>query len=318
MNKANYSSVKKPLSLLAPAKINLHLEVLGLRKDGFHELSMVMQSIDLVDQIEISKTNDERITLVSSDPSLSTGKDNLIIKAAELIRSRSGLHSLGAYIELTKNIPIGAGLAGGSSDCAATLVGLNAMWELNFNQDQLKKMASELGSDTPFCISGGTQFCFGRGERLEPIQLLNSKMAVVLVKDPNASVSTPWAYTTFKEIHSDNYLSREVDFEKKRNELRNGFWLKNFKDENPRPLVNDLQEIVASRTPAVKTSLDFLVSLTGAVSVAMSGSGASCFALYPDFHRAKSAFESKRVELERLGLEGWCCSFSSTGVRFAK
>lgn len=116
------------ITVTAPAKVNLHLEVLGLRSDGFHELAMVMQSIDLADRLSFQNTADAQLSLTCDDASLSVGDDNLILRAAQLLRDRSGLSELGASIHLEKRIPIGAGLAGGSSDGAAALVGLNAIW----------------------------------------------------------------------------------------------------------------------------------------------------------------------------------------------
>ena len=113
--------------MTAPAKVNLHLEVLGIRPDGFHELAMVMQSIDLADRLSFRTTADAALTLTCDDPSLSLGDDNLVMRAAQLLRSRSGFNELGAAMHLEKRIPIGAGLAGGSSDGAAALVGLNAL-----------------------------------------------------------------------------------------------------------------------------------------------------------------------------------------------
>ena len=148
--------------MTAPAKVNLHLEVLGIRPDGFHELARVMQSIDLADRLIFQPTADAALTLSCDDPSLSLGEDNLVIRAAQLLRSRSGFNELGAAIHLEKRIPIGAGLAGGSSDGAAALVGLNALWGLGHSRSDLQRFAAELGSDMPFCVAGGSQLCFGR------------------------------------------------------------------------------------------------------------------------------------------------------------
>jgi hypothetical protein len=135
------------LTVHAPAKINLHLEVLGLRPDGFHELAMVMQTLDLVDTLTMRPTADGRIDLHCDAPDLPTDADNLIVRAAERLRSHVGLPELGARIALSKRIPIGAGLAGGSSDGAAALVGLNALWGLGLTADQLHAVAAGLGHD---------------------------------------------------------------------------------------------------------------------------------------------------------------------------
>ena len=134
------------ITVTAPAKVNLHLEVLGLRSDGFHELAMVMQSIELADRLSFQNTADAQLSLTCDDASLSVGDDNLILRAAQLLRDRSGFSELGASIHLEKRIPIGAGLAGGSSDGAAALVGLNALWGLGHSPADLERMAAELGS----------------------------------------------------------------------------------------------------------------------------------------------------------------------------
>ncbi len=131
------------LIAIANAKINLHLEVLGIRDDGFHELAMVMQSISLSDQLRMIKNEDNNITLKTNTNEISNGEDNLIIKAARLLRNIVGNTQLGVDIELVKNIPIGAGLAGGSADAAATLVGLNKLWNLNLEISELEKLSKE-------------------------------------------------------------------------------------------------------------------------------------------------------------------------------
>ena len=144
-----------PVRVTAPAKVNLHLEVLGLRSDGFHELAMVMQSIDLSDELCCENTADGTLSLSCDVPDLSCGDDNLILRAARLLRERSGFNELGAQIHLSKRIPIGAGLAGGSSDGAAALVALNHLWGLGFEVSQIERLAADLGSDMPFCVSEG-------------------------------------------------------------------------------------------------------------------------------------------------------------------
>ena len=195
--------------VLAPAKINLHLEVLGLRADGFHELAMVMQSIDLADELICDNTADGQIHLSCDVEGLSTGGDNLITRAAELLRSRSGFNELGASIQLNKKIPIGAGQAGGSSDGAAAMDALNIICGLGHAPADLEVMAAELGSDMPFCIRGGTQLCFGRGEQLEPCPAPDQAMGIVLVKDPSVGVS-PWAYGECRSQRGATYLEGEA------------------------------------------------------------------------------------------------------------
>jgi len=301
--------------VLAPAKINLHLEVLGLRADGFHELAMVMQSIDLADELICQNTADGQIHLSCDVGDLSTGGDNLIIRAAELLRSRSGFNELGATIHLTKRIPIGAGLAGGSSDGAAALVALNTLAGLGHGQQQLEVMAAELGSDMPFCVAGGLQLCFGRGERLEPTPARASALGVVLVKDPSVSVSTPWAYGECRRLRADRYLSGEAAFEQRRQVLRRADWLVSMQTDGVPPLRNDLQAVVAPQTPSVLTALSLLEQLPGQRRVAMSGSGPSCFALFKDRSAAEQALASNREAFEQAGLAAWSCSFQPEGVK---
>ena len=305
------------LTVTAPAKVNLHLEVLGLRSDGFHELAMVMQSIDLADSLQFTNTADAQITLRCDDSSLSTGANNLVLKAAELLRARSGFNELGVSMYLEKRIPIGAGLAGGSSDGAAALVGLNALWGLGYTAETLESMAAELGSDVPFCVAGGTQLCFGRGELLEPVPPTSEGLAVLLVKDPLVSVSTPWAYQRCKERRGQDYLQGEMAFEQRRRDLREAPWLQPLRAGCPPPLRNDLQVVVAAETQAVQLSLQLLQTLPTPLAVAMSGSGPSCFALFRDQDHCDQAAADLAPKLKTAGLSAWACSLRSDGVRIA-
>ena len=305
---------RKSLNILAPAKLNLHLQILGLRNDNYHEMAMVMQSIDLYDKITILNTSEEDLTLETESTELGNSDENLIIKAAKLLKNYSSKTNLGARIKLQKNIPIGAGLAGGSSDAAATLFGLNKLWELGYSNKKLEFLCSQIGSDIPFCLSGGTQLCFGRGEILEPVYLENNSMAVILVKDPNANVSTPWAYSLSKQYNINNYLSTESEFEHHRNLLRNAKWLKNLTPFNPPPLQNDLQYFISPRIASVKRALDILNSIPEALAFAMSGSGPSCFAIFSDLKSAQFALEKNKSSFINAGLETWCCSFINKGV----
>ena len=299
----------------APAKINLHLEVLGQRADGFHELAMVMQSIDLADQLDCSNSADGLIQLSCDQPGLSCGSDNLVMRAAELLRQRSGFNELGAHLHLRKRIPIGAGLAGGSSDGAAALLALNTLWGLGQSQDQLRAMAAELGSDMPFCLAGGLQLCFGRGECLESVPAEAESFGVVLVKDPTVSVSTPWAYGECRRLNGDHYLSDEQAFAERRQHLRAASWLHPLQAAEPPPLRNDLQDVVAPQTASVQTALRLLQDLPGQLRTAMSGSGPSCFALFANRQDADQALDGARDRFAQAGLDAWSCSFVAHGVK---
>ena len=300
------------LSLRAPAKINLHLEVLGLRDDGFHELSMVMQTLDLADELTVESAPAGQVSLRCSDPQLPVDGSNLIVKAAELLRRHCGRPELSAQLSLSKCIPIGAGLAGGSSDGATALLLLNRFWDLKLSAAELKQLAAQLGSDVAFCLQGGTQLCFGRGERLEPIQRV-AQPAVLLIKNPKVSVSTPWAYGLCKERLGSSYLNSEVDFEARRQALRQSpllGWLQGELQQLP-PLRNDLQQVVAPENNSVQKGLALLASAGDPLQVAMSGSGPSLFALYRDQPAAAAAQSALAPALAENGFEHWICQFTA-------
>lgn len=300
----------------APAKINLHLEVLGLRPDGYHELAMVMQSIDLVDQLLISPSADAQIQLSCDREDLATDADNLIVKAAELLRSRVGLPELGARIRLRKRIPIGAGLAGGSSDGAAALFGLNQIWGLGLGASALADLAGELGSDMPFCLDGGTQFCFGRGEQLEPLALAQrAPLGVLLVKHPQVSVSTPWAYGRCRQQRGDSYLSDEQAFAERRQILRLSPLVRALQGQGSWPVLrNDLQAVVEPEVPAVAAGLAVLALAEQALAIAMSGSGPSLFALFSSRELAAQAAQALAEPLVSGGFDSWVCTTRQTGA----
>ena len=305
----------RPLSsvqLDAPAKINLHLEVLGLRPDGFHELAMVMQTIDLTDQLtfEPLPEGELRLSLESSTGPLPLDGDNLILRAAEALRRDAGRPELGAAIHLRKRIPIGAGLAGGSSDAAAALLGLSRLWNLSPSTAVLERLAAAIGSDVPFCLQGGTQLCFGRGERLEPLPDL-PPMGVLLLKDPQVSVSTPWAYRLCREQLGGGYGSDDQSFEPRRGALRQRVrgsvpWLSG---DAPLALCNDLQRVVAPAVPSVRSGLERLATAPGLRALAMSGSGPTLFGLFDDPEAARRAADGLAATTTTAGLQTWVSSF---------
>jgi 4-diphosphocytidyl-2-C-methyl-D-erythritol kinase len=180
-------------SLLAAAKVNLYLEIVGDRPDGFHELIMVMQSISLADRVTVRSIGLDTIRLVCHHPLVPADETNLAYRAAALLAQRfPGVmtHRGGVEITLDKQIPVGAGLAGGSSNAAAVLVGLDLLWNLGLTQGELQELGAELGSDVPFAIAGGTMFATGRGEQLNPLPGLHH-LWVVLAKYGTEMVSTP-------------------------------------------------------------------------------------------------------------------------------
>ncbi|MFC1806426.1 4-(cytidine 5'-diphospho)-2-C-methyl-D-erythritol kinase [Planctomycetota bacterium] len=174
-----------------PAKLNLFLEVVRRREDGYHELDTVMQAVDLVDELAIRPRDDAELRLVCSDPSLPTDERNLALRAALALREATG-GSLGADLRLTKRIPQQAGLGGGSSDAAGALAGLNEAWGTGLDAEDLARLAAQVGSDVAFFLTGGTARCSGRGEVVEPLRSAGEWVYVLVC--PEVSVATRAAY----------------------------------------------------------------------------------------------------------------------------
>ena len=299
----------------SPAKINLHLEIIGKREDGYHELAMIMQNIDLSDYIEFENNQIGEIKLNSNSKDLSLNDDNLIIKAANNIKEISKDKELGANIFLKKNIPIGAGLAGGSSNAAATLVGLNKLWDLNLDYETILLLAAKLGSDVPFFVDGGCQFCFGRGEILEKY---NSKFdyGVILLKNPNISISTIDTYKKYSQEFCQKYFTETQKTKDIRNDLRiNGFNDIKFTEQRIR-VKNDLQVIVEKENDSVKKALYLLSNLQNCFSFSMSGSGPTCFALFKNINIATEVFEQNHKMFNNNGFEAWVCKLINRGITF--
>src|ERR1051326_3197588 len=183
------------MQILAPAKINLSLRVLSRRPDGFHEIKTLIAPISLYDKIDIERQN-RWIDFTCDDPTLSTGDDNLVVRAAKLFFERTKLKS-GVSIKLEKKIPHGAGLGGGSSDAAATLRGLNELFEAKLSHEELARLGSTIGSDVPFFLFESAAACKGRGELVEPTKL-KKKLSLLLLK-PVFGVSSAWAYSRWKD-----------------------------------------------------------------------------------------------------------------------
>lgn len=231
------------MKLKAFAKINLSLRVFDKRPDGFHNLESLMQSISLCDDITLSPGS-SGIELTCSDPSVPLGRDNLAYKAAELFLKTAG----GVKIRIEKRIPVAAGLAGGSADAAAVLFGLNCLSSLvsRLSSLELLKLGAEIGSDVPFCLTGGTCLVKGRGEVVEK-QRPWPKTYFVLVC-PGVCVSTRWAYEEFDKMHL----------------------------ETPDGIKNDLEPVVVSKHEVVADIKEKLIKL-GCLEAQMSGSGPSVF-----------------------------------------
>ncbi|GAA4870051.1 4-(cytidine 5'-diphospho)-2-C-methyl-D-erythritol kinase [Paenibacillus vulneris] len=268
----------------APAKINLSLDVLRKREDGYHEVEMVMTMVDLADRIEMQELPRDTIIISSQAGYIPLDEKNLAFQAAKLIKDRYDVKQ-GVYIHLDKKIPVAAGLAGGSSDAAATLRGLNRLWKLNIPSEELQRLGAELGSDVPFCVTGGTAIARGRGEKLEPIE--SPPQCWVVLAKPPINVSTSEIYGKLKANAIQSHPSTERIVQAIRN--------KRF-DLLCENLGNVLEEVTLDLYPEVRQLKDCMMRL-GADGVLMSGSGPTVFGLV-----------SKEAKVPRIynGLRGFC------------
>ena len=257
----------------ARAKINLTLDILGKRADGYHEVEMIMQTLELADIIEL-ETADEITLKISGNDSLPTDEKNLAYRAVLEVQKFCG-KNFGVSINLTKKIPSAAGLAGGSSDAAAVIRGLNKLYDLNLSVEDMLKIGAEIGSDVPFCIIGGTCLASGRGEKLTRLNDLDI-FDVILIK-PHGEISTAWAYKTYdeniSEIHPPN-----AEIIKLLNE-------KNY-DAAFKKFYYVLEPVAVQKIPKIATYKIFLQD-NGAKIAMMSGSGSTVFAFIDNFNLEK-------------------------------
>ncbi|MEK8133028.1 4-(cytidine 5'-diphospho)-2-C-methyl-D-erythritol kinase [Paenibacillus filicis] len=268
----------------APAKINLSLDVLYKREDGFHEVEMVMTMVDLADRIEMQELPRDTIIISSQAGYIPLDEKNLAFQAARLIKERYEVKQ-GVYIHLDKKIPVAAGLAGGSSDAAATLRGLNRLWKLGIGTSELQRLGAELGSDVPFCVTGGTAVARGRGEVLEPIE--SPPQCWVVLAKPPINVSTAEVYGKLRAAEIKRHPSTKQVIEAIR--------YKRF-DDLCGELGNVLEEVTLDLYPEVRQLKEVMTRL-GAEGVLMSGSGPTVFGLV-----------SKESKVARVynGLRGFC------------
>lgn len=250
----------------AQAKINLTLDVLYKRPDGYHEVEMVMQTVDLSDHLQFQERADEEIVLTCTAPYIPLDQRNLVYQAAFLMRETYGIKK-GIHIHIEKRIPVAAGLAGGSSDAAATLRGLNRLWNLNLSLDELAALGSKIGSDVPFCLYGGTAIARGRGEQIERLPSV-SPTWVVLVKPPIA-VSTADVYGRLQVAEIDHHPSTS--------DMVRALTTGDVKQISSQ-LGNVLENVTFAMYPEVERLKQQLLKF-GAQGALMSGSGPTLFAL---------------------------------------
>ncbi|MBQ8540750.1 MAG: 4-(cytidine 5'-diphospho)-2-C-methyl-D-erythritol kinase [Clostridia bacterium] len=263
------------LTVKAFAKINLSLDVLGTLPNGYHEVKMVMQTVSLYDSVELTKT-DEGIELECSLRFLPTGPDNLAYRAAEAFFNETGIKG-GVKIYLKKHIPVGAGLAGGSSNAAAVLTGLNRLYDARLSTRRLCELGTALGADVPYCIIGGTRLAEGIGEKLSPLPPL-PKCHIVLVK-PSFSISTKWVYDNIDACPDIVHPPTDKLIEA----LENGDLY-----EMCANMGNVLEDVSIAHYPVLSAVKDDLRAL-GAIGSQMSGSGPTVFGIFDDEEKAQNA-----------------------------
>jgi 4-diphosphocytidyl-2-C-methyl-D-erythritol kinase len=268
----------------AAAKINLSLDVLRKREDGYHEVEMVMTMVDLADRVTLELLEEDRIVIASQVGSIPLDEKNLAFQAAKLIKQTYNVKS-GVSIHIEKNIPVAAGLAGGSSDAAATLRGLNRLWNLQIPEQTLLELGAVLGSDVPFCVTGGTALATGRGELLQP--LTAPPQCWVVIAKPPIHVSTQEVY---KRLKAD-----AIQQHPRTDQMMQAIATQDY------PLMcesigNVLEDVTLPMVPEVARIKELMLKL-GADAALMSGSGPTVFGL-----------ADKDVKATRIynGLRGFC------------
>lgn len=276
------------IKIAAPAKINLFLNITSVLNDGYHELEMVMQSISLYDLIKVKKI-ENGIELDSDNDKIPLDKRNLAYKAADLMIKKYNI-AKGVKINIKKNIPIAAGLAGGSTDAAAVLNGISYLYNLNLAKEELYEIGREIGADVPFCIYGGTAFAYDRGDKLKQLPDI-SKTWLVLVKPP-AGISTQTVYNLYDNMNSDI----EIPTSKLLKELK-----KNEKIDWSAPFGNVLEKVTEKEVNDIKKIKNILTEYSPKI-ILMSGSGPSIFAIVKNRAKGKEIVSKWPREKDFVGL----------------
>ncbi|MCD7981173.1 MAG: 4-(cytidine 5'-diphospho)-2-C-methyl-D-erythritol kinase [Clostridiales bacterium] len=273
------------ISLKALAKINLGLDVTGLREDGYHEVRMVMQSIHLYDRVEMKKTKSPHIHVETNLYYLPVDENNLVYQAAKLMKDEFKIKE-GVRITLRKFIPVAAGMAGGSSDAAAVLVGMNRMFNLGLKQNKLMELGQRLGADVPFCVMRGTALAEGIGEKLTALPPM--PRCPILIAKPAVVVSTKQVYEQLKL--NDSTKHPDIDS-----------IIENIRQKNLRGVAEHMENILETVTvrqyPVIR-EIKALMKSNGALNAVMSGSGPTVFGLYQNEKEIRGAYDA----LKQSGL----------------
>lgn len=273
----------REIKLKAMAKINLGLDVVRKREDGYHEVRMIMQTIRMYDQIMLTEQKEPGIKVKTNVSFLPVNEDNLVYKAAKLLMDEFQVTS-GVEIDLRKFIPTAAGMGGGSSDAAAVLVGVNRMFKLGLSKQQLMERSVAIGADVPFCVLRGTALAEGIGEVLTPLPPLPK--CFVLIAKPPINVSTKFVYTNLRA----NELTWHPDIDGQIQALRDGDL-----EEICRKMGNVLENVTIPAYPIISTIKEKMLQC-GAVNAMMSGSGPTVFGIFSEREQAEKAAELLREE----------------------
>lgn len=266
------------LELKAYGKINLGLDVIRKRPDGYHDLDMVMQMVDVYDDVTLTRLEGTEIVVRTDTTVLSNGKDNLAYMAARMLMDEFGI-AQGLEITIRKRIPIAGGMAGGSSDCAATLTGVNQMFDLGLGKEELMERGVRLGADVPYCILGGTAIARGIGEILTPLPT-PPKCHVIIAKPP-VSVSTAFVYGNIKP----DKIEKRPDIEAMVSAIKAQNLYKLAES-----LYNVMEDITVPKYPIIQEIKTVMLE-NGALNSIMSGSGPTVFGLYDDIEKAEQTVE---------------------------
>ncbi|MGK7891807.1 MAG: 4-(cytidine 5'-diphospho)-2-C-methyl-D-erythritol kinase, partial [Leptolyngbyaceae cyanobacterium] len=306
-------------TLAAPAKINLHLEIIGDRPDGFHELVMVLQSVALCDRVTLRAIGSQTLRVQCHHPLVPNDETNLAYRAAKLMCDQfpEVFNQFGGVeIVIDKAIPVGAGLAGGSTNAAAVLVGINLMWNLGLTHGDIQDLGATLGSDVPFCVTGGTAIGTGRGERLDFLPKADP-LWVVLAKYRSLSVSTVWAYKTYRQQFSDTYISDESMVGDRQTQLHSGPLVAALIHHDPPKvgelIYNDLEKVVLPAHDNV-ARLKAEIQKLNPLGVMMSGSGPTVFALTETQAQADTLKQTLETTMNDDDLGLWVTQFVPQGI----
>jgi len=268
----------------AKAKINLGLDVIRRREDGYHEVKMIMQSVDIMDILTFTKTQTHGIKIIAGDTAvvehIPTDDRNLIYKAAKLLLDKFPEKITGVEIHLEKNIPVAAGMAGGSTDAAATFTAMNELFELELSVEELMRLGVKIGADVPYCIMGGTALSEGIGEILSPV--CTPPFCYLVIAKPDLNVSTKYVYENLKLSEDIKHPDIDALFEA----IREG----NLHTMAKR-MENILETVTAVKYPVIEEIKEMLC-IQGALNALMSGSGPTVFGIFENEGDAKKAYDT--------------------------